>query len=192
MWPQQRKHMQQQKNCWKCHFLCSPCWGYIMETKPNNLNLRKLQQGIDTTETKCQHWNIKINEDKTQDIYFSHRLMPPWGSAYIQQREHPLRQLCKICGWRLSMEIIEAKAVGTFITVYCLLKSECLSTYIKLTHHKALIRSVITYAYIIWEFAADIHLLKWQHPQNKILCTIGNFRRSTPVHNLCLAFYFPL
>jgi retron-type reverse transcriptase len=35
--------------------------------------LRKLQRGLDAIETWYEHWNIKINEEKTQAIYFSHR-----------------------------------------------------------------------------------------------------------------------
>jgi hypothetical protein len=38
-----------------------------------------------------------------------------------------------------------------------------------------------TYASPAWEFAADTHLLKLQRLQNKVLCTIGNFPRRTPV-----------
>jgi hypothetical protein len=49
------------------------------------------------------------------------------------------------------------KAVRTFIRVYSLFKSERLSANIKLTHHKALIRSVITYACLAWELAAAVH-----------------------------------
>jgi hypothetical protein len=55
--------------------------------------------------------------------------------------------------------MIEAKAFRTFIRIYSLLKSDRLSAKIKLTLHKALIRTVITYA---WELAADTHLLKKQ------------------------------
>jgi hypothetical protein len=33
--------------------------------------VRKLQRGLSSVETWCEHWNIKINEDKTQGIYFS-------------------------------------------------------------------------------------------------------------------------
>jgi hypothetical protein len=56
--------------------------------------------------------------------------------------------------------MIEAKAFGTFITNYSLLKSVRLSANIKLTFHKALIRSAMTYAYPTWELAADTYLLK--------------------------------
>jgi hypothetical protein len=34
--------------------------------------LRKLQRGLTLMESWCERWNIKINEDKTQVIYFSH------------------------------------------------------------------------------------------------------------------------
>jgi hypothetical protein len=58
--------------------------------------------------------------------------------------------------------MVEAKAIRTFIRVYSLLKSERLSANIKLTIHKALIRSVMTYSFPAWEFAAHTHLLKFE------------------------------
>jgi hypothetical protein len=61
--------------------------------------------------------------------------------------------------WRLHIEMIEVKAFRTFISIYSLFKSERLSANIKLTLHKALIRSVMTYACPAWEFAAECHLL---------------------------------
>jgi hypothetical protein len=48
--------------------------------------------------------------------------------------------------WRLHIEMIEAKVFRTFIRLYSLFKSERLNANIKLTLHKALIRSVMTYA----------------------------------------------
>jgi hypothetical protein len=87
--------------------------------------------------------------------------------------------------------MIEAKAFGTFIRVYSLFKSERLSTYIKFILHKALIRSVITYACPALEFAADTHLIKLQCLQNKVLLTTGNLRRHTPVREMQMAFHLP-
>jgi hypothetical protein len=46
----------------------------------------------------------------------------------------------------------------------------------------------MTYA---WEFAADTHLMKLQRLQNKVLRTIGNFPRRTPVCDLHIAFKIP-
>jgi hypothetical protein len=89
------------------------------------------------------------------------------------------------------MEMIEAKAFRTFIRVYSLLKSERLSANIKLTLDKALIRSVMTYACPVWEFAVDTHLMKWQRLQNKVFRTIGKFPRPTPVLELHMAFHVP-
>jgi hypothetical protein len=46
----------------------------------------------------------------------------------------------------------------------------------------------MTWASPAYEFAADTHLLKLQRLQNKVLCTIGNFLRHTPVWELHKAF----
>jgi hypothetical protein len=93
--------------------------------------------------------------------------------------------------WRLHVQMIEAKAFSTFIRIYFLFKSERLSANIKLTLHKALIRSAMTYACPIWDFAADTHLMKLQRLQNKVLRTIGNFPRRAPVRELHKAFSIP-
>jgi hypothetical protein len=49
----------------------------------------------------------------------------------------------------------------------------------------------MTYACPAWEFAADNHLLKLQRLQNKIIRTIGNFLRHTPIRDLHMAFKPP-
>jgi hypothetical protein len=84
--------------------------------------------------------------------------------------------------------VIEAKTFRTIIRVKSLFKNDRLSANIKLTIHKTLIGSVMTYACPAWEFAADIHLLKLQRLKNKVLRTIGNFPRCTPVRDLHTAF----
>jgi hypothetical protein len=87
--------------------------------------------------------------------------------------------------------MIEAKAFRTFIRTYSLLKIERLSAKIKLTLHKALIRSVMPSATPVWEFAANTHLMKLQRLQNKVLRTICTYPRRTLVHDLHLAFQIP-
>jgi hypothetical protein len=82
---------------------------------------------------------------------------------------------------RLHIEMIEANSFRTFIRMYSLFKSERLSANIKLTLHKALIRSIMTNACPAWEFAAESHLLKLQRLQNNVLRTTGNFLRHTLV-----------
>jgi hypothetical protein len=61
----------------------------------------------------------------------------------------------------------------------------------KLILHKALIRSVITYACLASEFETDTRLLKLQRPQNNVIRTIGNFPRRTPFRDLRTAFNLP-
>jgi hypothetical protein len=49
----------------------------------------------------------------------------------------------------------------------------------------------MTYASPAWEFAAHTHLMKLQRLQNKVLRTIGNFPRCTPVRDLHVVFEIP-
>jgi hypothetical protein len=47
------------------------------------------------------------------------------------------------------------------------------------------------YASPSWKLAADTHLMKFQRLQNKVLRTICNYPRRTPVRDLHLAFQIP-
>jgi hypothetical protein len=49
----------------------------------------------------------------------------------------------------------------------------------------------MTYACPACEYVADTHLLKLQHLQNRILCTVANLDRWTPVCELHVAFKIP-
>jgi hypothetical protein len=110
-----------------------------------------------------KRWNIKINEDKTHAIYFSLRIRPPESLLTLNGRNIPFVNNVKYFGvifdkkitWRPHTELIEAKAFRAFITTYSLFKSKRLSSSMKLTLHKALIKSVMTYACLAWEFASD-------------------------------------
>jgi hypothetical protein len=118
--------------------------------------LRELQQGFCVIETWRECWNIKIiNEDKTQATHLSHRLRPPeayltlkgWNISFVNNIKYLNVIFNKRITWRLHIEMVEAKAFRTFIMNYSLFKTECLRTNIKLTLHKAPIRSVMIYAY---------------------------------------------
>jgi hypothetical protein len=69
--------------------------------------------------------------------------------------------------------------------------SDRLNANIKLTLHKALIRSVMTYARPTREIAADTCFLKLHRLQHKIPHTTGNFPRFTPIRDLHAAFNLP-
>jgi hypothetical protein len=49
----------------------------------------------------------------------------------------------------------------------------------------------MTYACPAWEFAANTHLMKLQCLQIKVLRTIGNFPRNTPIHDMHLSLQIP-
>jgi hypothetical protein len=85
--------------------------------------------------------------------------------------------------WSPHVEIIETKAFRTFIRIDFLFKNNRLSANVKRNLLKALIRSVMTDAFPTWELATDTHLLKLQRLQNKVLRTIGNFPRCTPIRD---------
>jgi hypothetical protein len=56
--------------------------------------------------------------------------------------------------------MVDAKAFRTLIRISFLFKSERLSVNMKLTLHKVLIRSVMTYVRPAWELAAYTYHLK--------------------------------
>jgi hypothetical protein len=161
--------------------------------------LRKIQHGLDSISAWCKRWNIKINEDKTRAIYFTHRNRPPDSFLTLNGRNIPFVNSVKYLGvifdnrmtWRLYIEMIEAKAFRTFIRIYSLFRSERISANIKLTIHKVLIRCVMTYACPACESAAESHLLKLQRLQNRVLRTIGNFPRRTTVSDMHEALQIP-
>jgi hypothetical protein len=127
-----------------CQYATDRKVGYIV---------RKLQRGLNSMVAWYESWNIKINEDRTRAIYFSHQ-RAPHESLILNGRNIPFVKNVKYLGvifdkritWRLHTKRIEAKAFRTFIRLYSIFKSERLNANIKLTLLKALIRSVMTYA----------------------------------------------
>jgi hypothetical protein len=87
--------------------------------------------------------------------------------------------------------MIEAKAFHAFIRVYSLFRNERLSAVVNLALYKAFIRSVISYAYPPWEFAADSHLLKSQRLLDKVIRIAGKFPRRSPTRELHVVFGIP-
>jgi hypothetical protein len=121
------------------------------------------------------------------------------GLSYSEKTVHTLCKSCKMSRvifdkritWRMLLETIAAEAFRTFIRVYPLFKSRRLSTNIKSTLHKALIRSVMTYTCSASELAADTYFMKLQRLQNKVLCIVFKFPRPTPTRQLRVAFKIP-
>jgi hypothetical protein len=161
--------------------------------------VRKFQRGLDSMVSWCERWNIRINEDKTRAIYFSHQRIPLESLLTLNGRNIPFVNSVKYLGvifdkritWRLHIERIEAKAFRTFIRLYSLFKSERLNANIKLTFLKALITSVISYVCPASELAAESRLLKLQRLQKEVLRTIRKFPRRTSVRDWHATFQIP-
>jgi hypothetical protein len=137
---------------------------YVTDRKEDYV-LSKLQRGLCATETWCECWNIKINEDKT------HLTANGCNIPFINHVKYLGVIFYKRITWRLHTEMIEAKAFRTFIKIYSRFKSQRLSSSIKLTLCKALIRSVMPYACPPGNWRQITYLLKLQRLQNKVLRT---------------------
>jgi hypothetical protein len=104
---------------------------YTTERKEGYV-LRKLQRGLTSMEAWCEHWNIKINEDKTQAICLSHRRAPVRTHLTFKERNIPFVKKVKYLSvifygrvtWRQHIDLIITKDLRTLIRIYLLLKSE--------------------------------------------------------------------
>jgi hypothetical protein len=91
---------------------------YATECKESYV-LRKLQRGLNSMAERSKRWNIKINEDKTQEIYFSHRIRPPESLLTINGQNIPFVNNVKYLGVifdrkitrRLHIKMIETKVL---------------------------------------------------------------------------------
>jgi hypothetical protein len=101
---------------------------YATESKEGYV-LRKVQRGLISMSAWCERWNIKIDRDKTQAIYFSHQRRPPESLLTLNGRNIQFVNNVKYLGviidkrmtWRLHIETTEAKAFRSFIRLYYLL-----------------------------------------------------------------------
>jgi hypothetical protein len=97
---------------------------YTTERKEGYI-LRKFQRGLNSLVAWCEHWDIKINKDKTA-IYFSHRIRPSESLLALNGPNVPfvnsVQYLCVIFDKKITLkphiEMVEAKAFRIFITVY--------------------------------------------------------------------------
>jgi hypothetical protein len=154
----------------------------------------KFQRALAAVVSWCQRWNI--NEGKALAIYFPRRRRLPEDNLQLNDRKISFVKNIKYkylgiifdrrTTWILHIETTAATALGTYIKIFSLLQSNHLNVDFKLIVYRALIRSIMTYACPTWEFAADTYLMKLQRLQNRVLRTIGNRDRCTPVRDLHL------
>jgi hypothetical protein len=127
----------------------------VYETEKNARRmLNKFQRVLTAVGSWCQLWNIKLNEGKTQAIYFSKRSRMPVDDLQLNGRNILFVSSVKYLGvifdrkmtWGLHIEQIAVKALDTYIRTYYIFKSKHLSANIKIIVYRALIRSIMIYA----------------------------------------------
>jgi hypothetical protein len=120
--------------------------------KPERRVLRRLLRGLKAVKSWSECWNIKINEGKTQAIYFCRRLSVPDDLLQLNGQNIPFVNNVTYLGatfdrrmtGRHHVEKTVSKALSTNLRIYSVFKSGRISTNIKLTFYKALIRSFMT------------------------------------------------
>lgn len=153
------------------------------------------QHSLTSVESYCEHWNIKVSENKTQTICFSCNCRWVWSHLILNGSNIPFVNKVKYLTiifdmkmtLRIHIKVIKTKAFRTFCRCCFLFRIEWLNANIELTFHNALIRSLVTYTCIAWEFVADTYLWKLQLLQNMGLCAIGNCPKCTSMHELHVA-----
>jgi hypothetical protein len=147
--------------------------------KHEHLVLCKLQCSLTAVKSWCEQWNIKIQEGKTQVIYFFRKLIVlddmlqvnGWHNRFVNTVTYLGVIFDRRMAWRRSYR------------KDCNHGLQHLSTNIKLTLYKALIMSVMAYTCAGLEYAMDVHPLKIQHLENRVPCATGNLDRRTLVQN---------
>jgi hypothetical protein len=87
--------------------------------------VRRLQRSLNSIETWCERWNIKINKDEIRAVCLCHKLRPPevtlalngWSIPFVIHVKYLDVIFHKGITWSLQREMIEAAAFRTFITV---------------------------------------------------------------------------
>jgi hypothetical protein len=95
----------------------------MRQTTRRAVFLGKLQGGLYNMVGWHERWNIKINEDKTWAIYFSHRRAPPdslltsniWNISFGNNLKYLGVIFDKRITWRLHIERIAVRAFRTLI-----------------------------------------------------------------------------
>jgi hypothetical protein len=163
--------------------LSTLCGWHIYATNRNKIcDFRKLQRGLISMEVWCDHWNININEDKIQAIYFSHRCWPVDAQLRLKGRNIPSVNEANYLGNDCH------EGPSNIHENLPLLKIERLSVKSKWSLYKALVRSKFTYAYPACEFAVLLnrflsHFVSYQGAQWPALYIRRSKFRSLWLHN---------
>jgi hypothetical protein len=145
--------------------------------------IRELKQYLEILEKYYQRWEIKINTDKTQAIYFTKRRTKelPTDPLHILGKEIAWSPAVKYLGVILDKKLILNQHINYTIEkvnkvikiLYPMLSRKSrLNTSNKLLLYKQVLRPILSYACPVLANTAKIHLKKLQVTQNKIITLI--------------------
>jgi hypothetical protein len=148
--------------------------------------IRKLEKTVRKFKTYFKKWKIKLNESKTQAIFFSNRRTKqiptrPFkiGDSSINWESTAVKYLGvyldKRLTFKLHVEYVIKKTSNAIKIIYSLLNRKSqLNIESKLLLYKVALRPIISYAAPIFSNIANTHKKKLQTIQNKILKMILN------------------
>lgn len=156
--------------------------------------IEKLQRHVNHIETWMQSWRIRLNDSKTQAIVFSKsRIAHNYPKIRINNTPINWSSKIKYLGldfdkkltWNDNMLNRLKKANNQFHLLYPLFnKNSKLNLTTKVNLYKIMVRSVLTYGAPSWCTMASGKHKKLQILQNKVLRTIVNAPRFTPLRIL--------
>lgn len=168
----------------------------LATAKHSNKVIRTLSLALARIHAYFTKWKIKINCDKTQAILFKFnraRRRNPTIPLLFNGSTINLVRVVKYLGVTIDdnlnfnshIEEGRTKALKSFNALYPLLcRKSRLSTPLKLTLFKSVIRPKITYASPVWDSISKTALNKLQLVQNKILKSIMGYPRTFSTHRL--------
>lgn len=154
----------------------------------------RLQRALADFEEWCSRWQVQVNAEKSQAVFFSRRRPPQPAPVLLLDTPLPWTPTVKYLGlimdrkltWGPHIKDLHHRAQGRLNSLSPLIHHESfLSPANKLLLYKVIIRPLMTYASPVWGYAAKTHLRRLQGMQNKIIRHVAGapwFVRNTIIH----------
>jgi Reverse transcriptase (RNA-dependent DNA polymerase)/Endonuclease-reverse transcriptase len=174
---------------------------FTSSIKPEAIR-KNLELAVKTLTDHFTKWKIKINQNKTDAIFFSVRKHKPNSDLKIPSGESLKWQTqIKYLGitfdkrmrWAPHIEAAKCKAIRAISSIYPIFnRHSALSLHNKIKIYRALILPLLTYAAPVWNNASNTNQSKLQVVQNKSLKIIYNTPIYTNLKRLHSQYNIPL